>query len=115
MSEDKTVRDKITDLLTSKNYYNLNSKVLIDDLELLFLREIVNKERLKNKELQRQNEIMKKALLIYAEPLYWRSNSGKVGITFLTNGQDSELINDQITGGKAARHALAECEPKENV
>lgn len=52
-------------------------------------------------------EKLTEALKIYADPFSWRSNSGKIGITFLTDGRDSELINGQHTNGKLARQALS--------
>jgi len=53
-----------------------------------------------------------KALEFYADKLNWRTNSGKIGITPLTNGCDAEIIDRLFTGGKRARQALAEFNAK---
>lgn len=45
-------------------------------------------------------------LELYADPFSWRTKSGKVGITALTDGTDFEMIDGQMTGGKLARQAL---------
>lgn len=52
------------------------------------------------------------ALEFYADKLNWRTNSGKIGITPLTNGCDAEIIDRLFTGGKRARQALTEFNAK---
>lgn len=53
--------------------------------------------------LQQQLKEAREALKDYADKFNWRTNSGKVGITPLTNGEDSEQIDGQWTNGKTAR------------
>lgn len=48
-----------------------------------------------------------KGLEFYGDKFNWRTNSGKVGITPLTNGQDGEVIDGHWTQGKLARETLA--------
>jgi hypothetical protein len=60
----------------------------------------------------RQRDQAIETLKFYADKFSWRTNSGKVGITPLTNGQDSEMIDDQWTNGKRARQTLKELETK---
>jgi hypothetical protein len=59
-------------------------------------------------QLKAENERLREALEVYANPLSWRTRSGKVGITILTDGNDCEMIDGQFTGGKIAREALKE-------
>lgn len=48
----------------------------------------------------------REALEFYADKFNWRTNSGKIGITPLTDGSDAETIDGHWTNGKRARAAL---------
>ena len=60
------------------------------------------------KKLQAENEKLVGALKFYADKFNWRSNSGKIGITPLTDGTDSKLIDGHFTNGELARQTLKE-------
>lgn len=60
--------------------------------------------------LERENQVLREAVEFYADKFNWRTNSGKVGITPLTDGTDSEIIDKQWTSGKTAREALAQAD-----
>lgn len=64
--------------------------------------------REENEKLKEQNKIMRESLEFYANKFSYRTNSGKVGITPLTDGQDCEIIDGHPTGGKLARKTLEE-------
>lgn len=60
-----------------------------------------------------QVEMLKGALEFYADKLNWRSRSGKVGITPLTDGRDADMIDGHWTPGRTARTALAQLKSEE--
>lgn len=57
----------------------------------------------KNAKLKEELSSAREVIEVYANKFNWRTPSGKVGITLLTNGEDSELLDGHWTNGKRAR------------